>query len=651
MAVTAAACTGVPADDRQPTGADEAGSTTGDAPMKHEAGPGGHHDHSTTIETSGWDTVPSVSIEAIADPGGGWNIRAELEGLRLAPENVSTAHVDGEGHMHIYVNGEKIARMYGLWHHLGNLEPGTHEVRIDLSSNDHSTLVLDGEPISATTTIEEAGGDGTAAGPREGEVHIHEDGFVHTHGAGAPEEWIVTYTEDGKFVPERLEIVTGDTVTWVNESSYGVWPASNIHPSHEIYPEFDPLGDIPPGESWSFTFTRNGTWRYHNHSYASETGVITSSGGPETALGPLDINVAAPEFPDPPADFDPVPLLYDLDALELYVSMYGPDAAVQAVRQAGALEGILCHDVAHQIGRVTYQLFGAAGFQITPHECDSGAIHGVLEALFAERGTATLAEDLTIVCGDSLGTDDVNWYRINKCVHGIGHGLMAWTGYELHEALELCDIPDFAQNACYSGVYMENGVAGRTGITGHTSEYISIVDPHYPCNEVAQRYVADCYAWQPSNLLLHFELSVEEIRVFCEDLLGKIRTSCIFSWSSSAAGALFDNVDDVVALCEDEVVTDRDRESCVSGISRSWVGDIDLAINAARFCDGVDASEVLSDDLGDLCWSGVFDSVRQSLQEHHVRNSFCGAISGEERALECASILLGIEQPAEQTTP
>ena len=78
-----------------------------------------------------------------------------------------------------------------------------------------------------------------------GEMHVHGDGFVRTHSAGAPDEWIVTYTAEGGFEPEHIDMLADDTVPFVNAPEWGARPASNIHPTHEILPEFEPPEPIP----------------------------------------------------------------------------------------------------------------------------------------------------------------------------------------------------------------------------------------------------------------------------------------------------------------------------------------------------------------------------------------------------------------------
>ena len=64
------------------------------------------------------------------------------------------------------------------------------------------------------------------------------------------------------------------TALWVNESSDFHWPASNIHPTHALYSEFDSLKPIVQGESWTFTFTKTRKWNFHDHLRANKGGIV-----------------------------------------------------------------------------------------------------------------------------------------------------------------------------------------------------------------------------------------------------------------------------------------------------------------------------------------------------------------------------------------
>ena len=75
---------------------------------------------------------------------------------------------------------------------------------------------------------------------------------------------IVEITSSG-FSPRNLEIKAGNTVRFVNKDSKKHWPASDIHPTHNLYPGFDALRGLAQGEEYSFTFTKQGSWGYHDH--------------------------------------------------------------------------------------------------------------------------------------------------------------------------------------------------------------------------------------------------------------------------------------------------------------------------------------------------------------------------------------------------
>lgn len=93
-----------------------------------------------------------------------------------------------------------------------------------------------------------------------------------TGGTFAPDA-VIRRTTEG-YVPEETTIKQGDTVSFVNESGTFHWPASDVHPTHEIYADFDPRTPIGPDEVWSFTFTEAGTWDLHDHLRANMRGKI-----------------------------------------------------------------------------------------------------------------------------------------------------------------------------------------------------------------------------------------------------------------------------------------------------------------------------------------------------------------------------------------
>ena len=85
---------------------------------------------------------------------------------------------------------------------------------------------------------------------------------------------VIEMNENG-FTPDTVTIQKDTTVVFKNVGTEQHWPASDIHPTHGIYPEFDPQRPVPAGESWSFAFAKVGRWRMHDHLMPRNVGAIT----------------------------------------------------------------------------------------------------------------------------------------------------------------------------------------------------------------------------------------------------------------------------------------------------------------------------------------------------------------------------------------
>lgn len=86
------------------------------------------------------------------------------------------------------------------------------------------------------------------------------------------------------FVPQLLTIYAGDKVCWVNNDTQLHWPASDPHPTHTGLPDFDPLADLLPGETFCYTFKELGVISYHDHTQAVINDVATITGGIRVVL-------------------------------------------------------------------------------------------------------------------------------------------------------------------------------------------------------------------------------------------------------------------------------------------------------------------------------------------------------------------------------
>jgi hypothetical protein len=111
-------------------------------------------DHShESIEVDDLEQIPSVELQVLKDAKSGYNLRILTENFAFVPELVNTDYVPNEGHAHIYVDGEKLARVYGEWYHLDGLKPGEYEIRVDLTAHNHASLVYQDEHVADTVLV------------------------------------------------------------------------------------------------------------------------------------------------------------------------------------------------------------------------------------------------------------------------------------------------------------------------------------------------------------------------------------------------------------------------------------------------------------------------------------------------------------------
>lgn len=77
------------------------------------------------------------------------------------------------------------------------------------------------------------------------------------------------------YTPSTFTVKKGSRVVFRNASDVSRWPASDYHPTHGIYPEFDPQEEVAEGEEWAFVFEKPGKWKIHDHMEPRIKGVVT----------------------------------------------------------------------------------------------------------------------------------------------------------------------------------------------------------------------------------------------------------------------------------------------------------------------------------------------------------------------------------------
>jgi len=78
----------------------------------------------------------------------------------------------------------------------------------------------------------------------------------------------------GVFSPTNIRIHVGDSIKFQNDSTAPVHITSNLTGGIPDLPGFDSVVDIPSGSSFAFTFSKAGTFGYHNAQNTDEAGTV-----------------------------------------------------------------------------------------------------------------------------------------------------------------------------------------------------------------------------------------------------------------------------------------------------------------------------------------------------------------------------------------
>jgi len=307
--------------------------------------------------------------------------------------------------------------------------------------------------------------------------------------------FIVTLGKAG-FEPQEITIKKGETVTFKTEREVPFWPASDIHPNHTIYPQFDVREPVLPDQTWSFKFDKPGRWTYHDHLSSLDEGVIFVLGE----------DVDRVNFKDECERKDSNNIQCWQKAILTTLENDGVAAAFEVLAglysKYPAFAGA-CHGNAHDIGEEAYRKFARGeDFSLTPKAsyCGYGFYHGFMETLLHTSGELEEAREFCAYVDEKL--KEINRGAWIACYHGIGHGVTdgsdprAWGSAITMAApgLELCEVvalTEFKKNLCASGVF--NGLAIAYQIPQYELE-IKNNNPYWICDQYDKTYIREpCY--------------------------------------------------------------------------------------------------------------------------------------------------------------
>ena len=264
----------------------------------------------------------------------------------------------------------------------------------------------------------------------------------------------------------------------------------------------------------------------------------------------------------------------------------GAEAALADLRVLSARDATargFCHALAHEAGHAGYKKYGdiAAAFRHGDGTCWSGYYHGVLEAYAETADRPGLEERVSDVCD---GISDTDRDRFN-CVHGLGHGLLAYANDDIDAAIALCDRlrNDRERDTCHAGVFMQNVI--NEDFTGHKASFRAD-DPDFPCDAVDVKYRRVCYNRQTTHLLRIFDGDFTKVFAACAALGdAELADACALGVGRDAAAHAVGDVRRTRVLCLKGGDV-RQRTACFVGAAR-FLSFYESEGKARAFCGSV----------------------------------------------------------------
>ena len=278
-----------------------------------------------------------------------------------------------------------------------------------------------------------------------------------------------------------------------------------------------------------------------------------ATGGPATLLPPLAPHPVAGQFrPDDTTLAECSEQTCVEQAFGNIAFRRGPKAALAIFERRIAEDEGGCHRVAHTIGAASLARFHgnvARTFAQGTSACWSGYYHGVLErSLLAVKSysRASLAKVSRRLCADR-SVRAVTWLAY-QCLHGLGHGLMLTTGYDVRRSLDVCRrlATHWDAEACKGGVFMEN----ISPMYGATSRWLREDDPMYPCPAVAEADRYECYKRSTTRMLMVIGFDWERIAELCSTLRADWKEACFISFGRDTSAQNERDAAQIVPLCE-----------------------------------------------------------------------------------------------------
>lgn len=306
----------------------------------------------------------------------------------------------------------------------------------------------------------------------------------------------------------------------------------------------------------------------------------------------------------------------------------GPAKALATLRQKIATDPAVessCHPIAHSIGAGALLRFhGNVGkaFGEGDPTCGSGYYHGLLQWKLAGVTPGKVASVARNVCSEP--SIRANAYDYYQCVHGLGHGLMLYTRYDLPKALDLCHqlATSYDSVSCTGGVFMEN----QSSSFGLRSKWLKKDDLLYPCDIVSRNDKLYCYLLVTSYILPQVGWDWKKTADWCRKSDADFVQYCFQSYGRDASGSAREDPTGILHNCSQ---AGSGEKECIFGAVRDILNNNPQDVRSKELCTKV-ASE-----FRDYCTYGIGSMVGTYYSTAAEQHSACVKFSPAGELSQC----------------
>ena len=303
------------------------------------------------------------------------------------------------------------------------------------------------------------------------------------------------------------------------------------------------------------------------------------------------------------------------------------------------------HLLAHVVGDILYKQEGIGGISVCTHDFRNACSHTIVIGILLEEGEGAIPK-ITEACLNAPGGSGA----YTMCFHGLGHGVLAYTDYDLERAVELCKKTSTSKygeesSHCISGTIMEilSGVHNPELWDKQYKKYLIEDAPLYPCSADFMpsdaRYL--CYLYITPHLFESAGGNLGNLEVedyikaftFCNKIPvsdTRNRDACYGGFGKEFIVLAQERDIRIIDMMNDEqlknvyewcLLADNNMGtiSCIKQATNSmyWGGENDRG-GAIRFCN------VLSDsNHKDACFGNLIGAVQVYIEDSNYRGEFC----------------------------